>query len=168
MPRLPGLGRHPRPRRFPLLLVALPLLELEVGEPAGARESGERARRATNSVRAAASALHRPRAWGHAREHLLAGFFFPGSQHLRQQVQLLLPRREHPVRCSISSRRGIEQVGDDFESITLVDEKLLPLRRIVHLLGVGRYQRVEEGVELVLMGWWWWWFWCWLLFFGFG
>lgn len=38
-------------------------------------------------------------------------------------------------------------MGDDFESVALVDEKLLSLGTIEHFLGVFRHQRVEEGIE---------------------
>ena len=44
---------------------------------------------------------------------------------------------------------GVEEVGDDFEGVALVDEELLALGGVVHLLRVLAHQRVEERVELV-------------------
>jgi len=44
---------------------------------------------------------------------------------------------------------SIQEVGDDFEGVALVNEKLLALCGVVHLLCVPGYQRVEEGVELI-------------------
>ena len=44
---------------------------------------------------------------------------------------------------------GVQQVGDDLEGVALVDEELLPLGAVEHLLRVLGDQRVEEGVELV-------------------
>ena len=49
-------------------------------------------------------------------------------------------------------RTGIvQQVRDDLERVALVDEELLPLGAVVHLLRVLAHQRVEEGIELAVI-----------------
>ena len=45
--------------------------------------------------------------------------------------------------------RHLDELRDDAEGVALVDEELLPLARVEHLLRVARDERVEEGVELV-------------------
>ena len=44
---------------------------------------------------------------------------------------------------------GVKQICDDLEGVPLVDQELLPLGGIVHLLRVLGHQRVEEGIELI-------------------
>lgn len=44
---------------------------------------------------------------------------------------------------------GIEEVGDNFEGVALVDEELLTLGGVVHLLRVLGHQRVEESIKLI-------------------
>jgi len=44
---------------------------------------------------------------------------------------------------------SIQQVGDDFEAVTLVYEELLPLSAIVHLLSVFGHQRIEKSIVLL-------------------
>lgn len=44
---------------------------------------------------------------------------------------------------------SIQEVGDDFERVALVNEKLLALCGVVHLLCVPGHQRVEEGIVLI-------------------
>lgn len=44
---------------------------------------------------------------------------------------------------------SVEQVGDDLEGVALINEELLALGGVVHLLRVLGHQRVEEGVELI-------------------
>lgn len=50
--------------------------------------------------------------------------------------------------CARGRTSGIQQVGDDLERIALVDEELLALGGVEHLLRVPAHQRVEERVEL--------------------
>ena len=44
---------------------------------------------------------------------------------------------------------GIEEVGDNFEGVALVNEELLTLGGVVHFLRVLGHQRVEERIELI-------------------
>ncbi len=44
---------------------------------------------------------------------------------------------------------SIQQVGDDFEAVTLVYEELLPLSAVVHLLSVLGHQGIEESIVLL-------------------
>lgn len=44
---------------------------------------------------------------------------------------------------------GIQQVGDDLEAVALINEKLLPLSAVVHLLGILGHQCVEESIVLL-------------------
>lgn len=43
------------------------------------------------------------------------------------------------------------QIGDDLESVTLINQELLALGRVIHFLCIARHQRVEEGVEALIV-----------------
>ena len=49
-----------------------------------------------------------------------------------------------------SSHHAVQQPCDHLERVTLVDQKLLPLCAVVHLLCILGHEGVEEGVELAL------------------
>ena len=78
-------------------------------------------------------------------EDFLSCLGFTGAQHLRQKIELLFLRRVQQLRFVL----GTDQIGDDFERVALLNEKLLSLRAVIHLRSVGRNQRVEEGVVFV-------------------
>lgn len=44
---------------------------------------------------------------------------------------------------------GVQQVGDDLEAVALINEELLPLGAVVHLLRVLGHQGIEESIVLL-------------------
>ena len=40
----------------------------------------------------------------------------------------------------------VKEVGDDFEAVALINQELLPLGAVVHLLCVFGHQGIEEGI----------------------
>ncbi len=63
-------------------------------------------------------------------------------------LSLLSQSGGRSMQCTCS----IQQVGDDFEAVTLVYKELLPLSAIVHLLSVLGHQGVEESIVLLSSG----------------
>lgn len=127
--------------RWFLLRAASIGIELEIGA-VGAGQMCHGTRGSPRGAHGFASLLNRVFVFW---EDFLSCLSFTGAQHLRQKIELLFLRRVQELRFVLRT----DQIGDDFERVTLLNEKLLSLRAVIHLRGVGGNQRVEESVVFV-------------------
>ena len=74
---------------------------------------------------------------------LSLGGIVSGIQNLFQEGNLRCSGRKDQIRHRVYSM----ELGDDLEGVPLVDQEALAFRRIVHFLSVFRDERVEKGIE---------------------
>lgn len=78
---------------------------------------------------------------------LVLGDLHPLRHHICQQIRLRTEIRVHQIRRRVHAFKA----RDDLERITLVNEELLTLGRVVHLLGVFADEGVEKRVESLVV-----------------
>jgi hypothetical protein len=69
------------------------------------------------------------------------------QENRRDKLDLLVSRFVHQVWQFLQAVK----VCDDFKCVPLVDQKLLPFGTVKHFLRILGYQRVEEGIEALII-----------------
>ena len=75
------------------------------------------------------------------------GLTFVGQEYRRDKLDLLILGLVDQVLQVLEPVK----MGDHFKCVALVDQKLLPFGAVKHLLGILGHERVEKGIESLIV-----------------